>query len=103
VLALVVAALIWVFGQALGEMLTGSATDPNSAPLLALLALAYWPIATAGPRAGRPRADGLPAMAAMAADQDAVTAGQAAMTAGRAAVGADQAAGGDGRSAGILA
>jgi hypothetical protein len=43
ILALVVAAFIWVFGQAFGQILAGSATDPNSAPLLALLVLAYWP------------------------------------------------------------
>ena len=43
VLALVVAAFIWVFGEAFGQILTGGATDPNSGPLLALLALAYWP------------------------------------------------------------
>jgi len=60
VLALVTAAFIWVFGEALGQILTGGATDPNSAPLLALLALAYWPLATAGPRARRPQADGPP-------------------------------------------
>jgi len=47
--ALVVAAFIWVFGEAFGQLLTGGATDPNSGPLLALLALAYWPLATAGP------------------------------------------------------
>jgi hypothetical protein len=47
ILALVMAAFIWVFGQAFGQILTGGATDPNSAPLLALLALAYWPPATA--------------------------------------------------------
>jgi hypothetical protein len=47
VLALVVAAVIWVFAQALGEIMTGGATDPNSAPLLALLALAYWPARSA--------------------------------------------------------
>jgi hypothetical protein len=46
ILALVVAALIWVFGEALGQILAGGGTDPNSAPLLALLALAYWPRAT---------------------------------------------------------
>jgi hypothetical protein len=60
ILALVVAAFIWVFGEAFGQILTGGATDPNSAPLLALLALAYWPPATAGPRARRPQADGRP-------------------------------------------
>ena len=43
VLAIVVAALIWVFAQALGGILAGGATDVNSGPLLALLALAYWP------------------------------------------------------------
>jgi hypothetical protein len=55
ILALVVAAFIWVFGQAFGQILTGGATDPNSAPLLALLALAYWPSAMAGPPARRPQ------------------------------------------------
>jgi hypothetical protein len=43
VLAIVVAAFIWVFAQALGGILAGGATDFNSGPLLALLALAYWP------------------------------------------------------------
>jgi len=43
ILALVLAAVIWVFGQALGEIMAGGATDPSSAPLLALLALCYWP------------------------------------------------------------
>jgi hypothetical protein len=47
VLAIVVAALIWVFAQALGGILAGGATDVNSGPLLALLALAYWPLRTA--------------------------------------------------------
>jgi hypothetical protein len=48
ILALVVAAFIWVFGEAFGQLLTGGATDPNSGPLLALLVGAYWPLATAG-------------------------------------------------------
>jgi hypothetical protein len=43
VVAVVVAAVIWLFGENLGEIFTGSATDPNSGPLLALLALTYWP------------------------------------------------------------
>ena len=30
--------------QGLGGLFTGTATDPNSAPLLALLALSYWPL-----------------------------------------------------------
>jgi hypothetical protein len=46
VLALVLAAAIWL-AEGLGGMLTGSGTDPNSGPLLALLALAYWPAAKA--------------------------------------------------------
>jgi len=65
ILALAVAAFIWVFGEAFGGILAvGGGTDPNSAPLLALLSLAYWPLATVGPRARRPLADGPPAMAA---------------------------------------
>jgi hypothetical protein len=37
------AAITWV-GQGFGGILTGQGTDPNSGPLLFLLALAYWPI-----------------------------------------------------------
>ena len=44
VLALVVAAFIWVVGEAFGAIMGGGATDPNSGPLLVLLALAYWPL-----------------------------------------------------------
>ena len=47
ILALVVAAVIWVVGEAFGTILTGGGTDPNSGPLLALLALAYWPLMSA--------------------------------------------------------
>ena len=47
ILALVVAAVIWVVGEAFGTILTGGGTDPNSGPLLALLALAYWPLVSA--------------------------------------------------------
>ncbi len=46
VLAIVVAAVIWVFGEAFGTILAGGATDPNSGPLLILLALTYWPVRT---------------------------------------------------------
>jgi hypothetical protein len=42
-LAIVVAAVIWVLAEALGAILAGGGTDVNSGPLLALLALAYWP------------------------------------------------------------
>jgi hypothetical protein len=43
VLAMALAALIWVFGQDFGALATGRATDPNSGPLLILLAWCYWP------------------------------------------------------------
>jgi hypothetical protein len=42
-LAIVVALVIWVVGEDFGGILTGSGTDPNSGPLLVLLAIAYWP------------------------------------------------------------
>jgi len=63
VLALIVSAFIWVFGEALGGVFTGGGTDPNSGPLLALLALLYWPglgaatsgrVAAAAPTAREP-------------------------------------------------
>jgi hypothetical protein len=43
VIAVALALLIWVAGQDFGGILTGSGTDPNSGPVLVLLALAYWP------------------------------------------------------------
>jgi hypothetical protein len=43
VLAIAVTAVIWVAGQDFGMILAGGATDVNSGPLLALLAVAYWP------------------------------------------------------------
>ncbi len=42
-LAAVVAVAIWVVGENFGGMSAGSATDPNSGLVLALLAAAYWP------------------------------------------------------------
>jgi hypothetical protein len=42
VLAIAAAAVIWA-AEALGGVFTGSGTDPNTGPLLALLAVAYWP------------------------------------------------------------
>lgn len=42
--AVVLCALIWVLGEAFGAPYQGMATDPNSAPLLALLVLAFWPV-----------------------------------------------------------
>ena len=49
VLALVACAWIWVVGQSLGDVLGGEATDPDSGPLLALIALAYWPVRDSAP------------------------------------------------------
>jgi hypothetical protein len=43
VVAIVVALAIWVVGENFGGILSGSGTDPNSGPLLVLLAIAYWP------------------------------------------------------------
>ncbi len=43
VAAVVVGLLIWIPGQAFGGILAGGMTDPNSGPLLVLVALAYWP------------------------------------------------------------
>lgn len=50
VLAIIVAVAIWVAAQDFGAIFTGSATDPNSGPLLVLLAVAYWPAKPTGPR-----------------------------------------------------
>jgi hypothetical protein len=44
VAAVVVALVIWIVGEDFGQIFSGSATDPNSGPLLVLLAAAYWPI-----------------------------------------------------------
>jgi hypothetical protein len=44
VLAIVVFALIWVAVQDVGGSLAGGGTDPNSGPLVILLALIYWPL-----------------------------------------------------------
>jgi hypothetical protein len=54
-LAIVVALVIWVVGEGLGTILTGGGTDPNSGPLLMLLALTYWPISAV--TAAAPSAD----------------------------------------------
>lgn len=50
-LSLALAALAWVFAQGVGMLGTGMATDPNSAPLLAVLALYAWDGAAAEPAA----------------------------------------------------
>jgi hypothetical protein len=55
VLAIVLALVIWVVAEGFGMILAGGATDPNSAPLLVLLALAYWPFRTVAAPAGTER------------------------------------------------
>ena len=65
---------IWVLGENLGGILTGQGTDPNTGPLLVLLAAAFWPLnnRTArrtrarrrgrdGRSLGQPRGPGMPA------------------------------------------
>ena len=47
-LAIVVGLGIWVVGENFGGIATGTATDPNTRPLLLLLAAAYWPLAVPG-------------------------------------------------------
>jgi hypothetical protein len=42
--ALVTSAFIWLLGEALGAVFGGQATDVNSGPLLAIIAVAYWPV-----------------------------------------------------------
>lgn len=41
--AIVLSLLIWVVPENFGGIATGTGTDPNTGPLLVLLALAYWP------------------------------------------------------------
>jgi hypothetical protein len=43
VLAMVTAMAIWLLGEDLGGILAGNGTDPNTGPLLVLLAMTYWP------------------------------------------------------------
>jgi len=43
VTAVVLSTVIWVVGQGLGGVFSGSGTDPNSGPLLILVAAAFWP------------------------------------------------------------
>jgi hypothetical protein len=43
-LAVLAALAMWAAGQDLGGLFTRATTDPGSAPLLALLAAAYWPV-----------------------------------------------------------
>lgn len=45
--------VLWVFGQSVGEIFAGGATDPNSGPLFILLAFAMFPIVEAREGAAR--------------------------------------------------
>jgi hypothetical protein len=47
--AAVVAVAVWVVGENLGQLFSGSATDPNTGPILLLLAAAYWPLRQGAP------------------------------------------------------
>jgi hypothetical protein len=51
-LSIILAAAIWVIGENFGGILTGQATDPNTGPLLVLVALAFWPLRIAPRAAG---------------------------------------------------
>ncbi len=59
-MSIVASAFAWVFGQAFGMLLTGMATDPNTAPLLATLALAVWSAPGEVPPRGRRRGQAAP-------------------------------------------
>lgn len=53
VLGIVTSLAIWMVTENFGAILAGGATDPNSGPLLVVLALAYWPARARRP-AGAP-------------------------------------------------
>jgi hypothetical protein len=62
VVAVITAVVVWVVGENFGMIFPGGATDPNSGPLLVLLALAYWPPVSAPVSDGGSEADA-PALA----------------------------------------
>jgi hypothetical protein len=43
-LAIILATLIWVFAEGFGMPFMGTATDPDTGPLLAVIAVAFWPL-----------------------------------------------------------
>jgi hypothetical protein len=49
---LVLSIAIWVVGQGLGQLYSGQATDPNSAPLIALMAIALLALSGSSARQG---------------------------------------------------
>ena len=58
VLAAVLAVAIWVIGENFGGLASGSATDPNTGPLLLLLIAAFWPRRSADPEVAGPEFTG---------------------------------------------
>jgi hypothetical protein len=44
IVAAIAAVVIWVAGEQFGALFTGQATDPNTGPLLILIAAAFWPL-----------------------------------------------------------
>lgn len=50
VAGMAVSVVYWITFQYLGRIPAGDATDPSSAPLLLLLAIALWPVSTEAPR-----------------------------------------------------
>jgi hypothetical protein len=48
--AMVAALVVWVAGEQFGQLFSGTATDPNTGPLLVLIALAFWASRRAAPR-----------------------------------------------------
>jgi hypothetical protein len=58
VLAAVLAVAIWVIGENFGGLASGSATDPNTGPLLLLLVAAYWPRRSADGEVAQPERAG---------------------------------------------
>ena len=52
ILAVIAALTLWVAGEDFGGVFSGSGTDPNTGPVLVLLALAFWPY----PRSGHEQA-----------------------------------------------
>jgi hypothetical protein len=47
VLGMVTFVFIWVATENFGGILAGGATDPNSGPLVIILAMLYWPLTLA--------------------------------------------------------
>jgi predicted branched-subunit amino acid permease len=63
-LAVVAALVIWVVGEGFGGLFSGPSTDPNSGPLLIVLAAAFWPLRASRVTAERPATSGAAAIAA---------------------------------------